>query len=133
MMHKWKTNDANMKKLILESETQNGDEEEVKTYSDTMLGDVKQKNDKVLGISWNQQTNSFKISFQEIVKCGEDLEVTRRNVLSILSSLFNPLGSISWALVVSRVLFPKICLEQKDWDKVVSAELIRRWKHSYKI
>ena len=31
VMHKWKTNDANMKKLILESETQNGDEEEVKT------------------------------------------------------------------------------------------------------
>ena len=113
MMHKRKTNDANLKKLILESETQNGDEEEVKTYVDTMLGDAKQKNDKVLGISWNQQTDSFKISFEEIVKCGEDLEVTKRNVLSILSSLFDPLGIISPALVVARVLFQKNVLGTK--------------------
>ena len=43
VMHKWRTNDANLKKLILESETENGDEEKVKTYADTMLGDAKQK------------------------------------------------------------------------------------------
>ena len=133
MIHKWKTNDANLKKLILESETQNGDEEEVKTYADTMPGDAKQKNDKVLGISWNQQTDSFKISFEEIMKSGEDLEVTKRNVLSILSSLFDPLGIISPALVVAKVLFQKLCLEQgigTRWCQLSSPE---DGKRGYKI
>ena len=64
-----------------------------------MLGSANQKDENKLGMIWCQQTDSFQFKFDETVKKGEDLEVTGRNVLSILSSLFDPLGISSPVLM----------------------------------
>ena len=125
-MHKWKTNDVKLRKMIEGSEAPVDDQEP--TFAQTQLGKVNQKDEKILGLIWNQNTDSFQFNLEDIADKGEKLEVTKRNVLSILSSLFNPLGIIGPVLVAAKVLFQKMCLETNEWDKVISEDLVRNWK-----
>ena len=125
-MHKWKTNDVKLRKMIKGSEAPVDDQEP--TFAQTQLGKVNQKDEKILGLIWKQDTDSFQFNLGDIVDKGEKLEVMKRNVLSILSSLFNPLGIIGPVLVAAKVLFQKMCLETNEWDKVISEDLVRNWK-----
>ena len=126
IMHKWKTNDVKLRKMIEGSEAPVDDQEP--TFAQTQLGKVNQKDEKILGLIWNENTDSFQFNLEDIADKGEKLEVTKRNILSILSSLFDPLGIIGPVLVAAKVLFQKMCLETNEWDKVVSEDLVRNWK-----
>ena len=59
---------------------------------------------------------------------GENLEVNKRNLLIVLSSLFDLLGILIFIMVVAKVLFQNMCLETKEWVKVVLDELVKGWK-----
>ena len=102
-MHKLKTNDIKLRKMIEGSEAPVDDQEP--TFPQTQLGKVNQKDERVLGLIWNQNTDSFQFNLEDIADKGEKLEDMKRYVLSILSSLFDPLGIIGPVLVAAKVLF----------------------------
>ena len=55
------------------------------------------------------------------------MEATKRNVLSLLASLFDPLGMVSPVTVGMKVLFQEICNSKFDWDEVLTGEIKRKW------
>ena len=50
------------------------------------------------------------------------MQATKRDLLSLLAVLFDPLGLISPMLVRMKMLFQTLCCEKWDWDKELEVE-----------
>ena len=84
-------------------------------------------NDKVetkrLGILWNKCDDMYVVEIEV-----KELEtVTKRLMLKILASIYDPLGIISPMLVEGKHLYREAINERKGCDKQVSKELRKNW------
>ena len=71
---------------------------------------------KVLGINWDIEKDLFEFDFDEIVQLAKDLKFTKRNLLKINATLFDPLGLISPITLQGKLLFKLLCIYKSDWD-----------------
>jgi hypothetical protein len=73
-------------------------------------------------VLWNLSDDTFeyKVSVKE-------MSPTRRNILRIVSSIFDPLGIVGPVLLPARKLFQECCKQKLDWDSELPAELLRIW------
>ena len=55
------------------------------------------------------------------------LEATKRNVLSLLASFFDPLGMVNPVTVGMKLLYQEICDSKFEWDEVLMGEIKRKW------
>ena len=85
------------------------------------------KGEKVLGVKWNCESDTFHLDLAQIAEKAESLEPTKRNVLSLLASLFDPLGLISQVTVSMKILFQEICSSKLDWDETLTGEIKGKW------
>ena len=60
------------------------------------------------------------------------LSPTKRNLLSVLASLFDPLGIISPVIVSAKILFQEVCKDKVDWDENFTEELLHKWEGWYR-
>ena len=65
------------------------------------------KGQKVLGLAWDCEEDTPRFNFQHISDKAKGLEATKRNVLSLLSSSFDPLGMVNPVTVGMKVLLKK--------------------------
>lgn len=82
-----------------------------------------QSESKALGLKWNIVDDV--VYFDICVEPSES--VTRRVILSIVSSMFDPLGLISPVLVIGRILFQKATRLKLSWDQLVTPDLGKLW------
>ena len=87
-----------------------------------------EENLKVLGIDWHKQNDSFIIDLNKIYEAGIELPTTKRNVLKIIASIYDPIGIISPVVVLFKILFQKISLLKCDWDSNLNPGLASKWK-----
>jgi hypothetical protein len=80
-------------------------------------------NSKALGVRWD--VSADELFFDMLV--DESKPVTRRNMLSIISSMFDPLGLVSPALIIGKVLFQNATRLKIGWDEGVPPDLKERW------
>ena len=82
---------------------------------------------KVFGLVWNQvgdylQIPSFKVNLDEF-------DITKRQVLSGISKLYDPLGLISPVTFLGKVFLQKLWSPNKlNWDEHLSSSLCDEWK-----
>ena len=80
----------------------------------------------LLGMKWDRDNDSFKFSVQD-----EMFEKpTRRNILSYLARIYDPLGIISPILLDVKNILQHCCKEKMGWDDEINSELseeIRQW------
>ena len=82
---------------------------------------------KVLGLNWKCVSDEFIFKFEALLRLAEGLEPTRRNLLKVTSSLFDPHGILSPVLVHMKVLFQTLCEENVDWDVALPEEARKQW------
>ena len=129
----WKTNDPGLREMISTCESKKttrevGRLEDKETSTKSKLepqGGT--KGEKVLGLAWDCENDTLHFNFQHIADKAKGLEATKRNVLSLLASLFDPLGMVSPVTVGMKVLFQEICNSKFDWDEVLTGEIKRKW------
>ena len=85
-------------------------------------GQEKRPKEKVLGLSWDKDTNKLCFDFAEILKDCDSEEVTKPIILSTAAKIFDPLGVFNPAVIALKVLFQKVCKEKTNWDSPVSEE-----------
>ena len=81
-----------------------------------------ERREQVLGIHWNFKSDQFVIEVQLNQK-----PFTRRGLLSLLSSIFDPLGFVAPVLTQ-----PKQCLrdlKDQEWDEEVSQKIKEQWQN----
>ena len=81
---------------------------------------------KVLGIKWNITSDEFCFDIRES-ECG-DTKITRRFMLSFISSMYDPLGLVSPIIVVGKLIFQDATRLRLSWDEEVPTSLVVRWK-----
>ena len=78
--------------------------------------------ERTLGMEWDIEHDSFR--FKISVK---EKPATRRGMLSIISSVFDPLGFVAPFILPAKVLLQMSC-HQLGWDDEISGENLARWK-----
>ena len=83
---------------------------------------------KVLGLNWDTTSDKFIFNFDNIFSTAVNLPVTKRNILKISSTFFDPLGIIIPITLPAKVLDRDIWLEKYSWDSEIRCNYIqKRW------
>ena len=138
-LRKWISNSPKLLELISEEKAiveESSSEskpvvEDTESYAKTTTGHLEKldmKNEhKVLGLNWNCLSDELIFRFEALLRLAGGLEPTRRNLLKVTSSLFDPLGIVSAILVPMKVLFQTLCEENVDWDAPLPEEARKQW------
>ena len=129
-MHKWKSNDDKFLEAIkLETKEVKESKDRETTYAKETLGvNINGEEDKVLGVKWNKVDDNLVYDFKETIERAEGLEPTKRNILSIIASVFDPLGLVSPILLSAKILLQELCKSNIGWDETPEEEIIQSWK-----
>ena len=133
VLRKWCTSDVTLQQFIDEKETEFNSHqpppyEDETSYTKYIFSSNSQpKYKRVLGINWDINSDEFLFEFSDIIALSESLKSTKRNILKIASSFFDPLGFISPMVIQVKVLFQVLCQEKIDWDVEVPEHITHRW------
>ena len=79
--------------------------------------------ERALGVQWFLKSDSFGFTIKMKTKPS-----TRRGILSMMSSIYDPLGFVAPFLLQAKKILQDLCREQKlNWDDQVPEEYLRRW------
>ncbi|KAF0751198.1 Uncharacterized protein FWK35_00016915, partial [Aphis craccivora] len=88
--------------------------------------ELENKMTKILGLLWCPERDVFKYKIE--ITALNDLPVTKRNILSQIASLFDPLGLVGPIVIRAKILMQKLWQLQCDWDKPVPIVIQKEWK-----
>jgi len=77
-----------------------------------------------LGIQWNSVTDCFYYSFD---KCLCARNMTKRQLLSQLASVFDPIGFLAPLTIRAKLIFQSLWKTKIDWDDEIPASLQIDW------
>lgn len=112
-LHKWCSNSTEfMQEFNLDSEITN--------YS----FDVEGCSNKVLGISWNPRQDYFSVSLPKDINI---YPITKRNVLSVIAQIYDPLGFVAPLVIIAKIFMQKLWLAKVQWDEPLTTLLKQEW------
>ena len=82
---------------------------------------------KLLGITWNSQSDEFLFGFSELIEYAQELTVTKQSLLKVTARIFDPLGLISPFVVKLKILFQTLCAESVAWDEPLQGGALDQW------
>ena len=77
-------------------------------------------------MAWSLESDTIHFNFDNIARKKENSEPTKRSLLSLLSSLSDPLGLISGIIVSMKILFQDVCKDKLGWDDVFGNDMKNR-------
>ncbi|KAL3987991.1 21S rRNA GM methyltransferase [Sarotherodon galilaeus] len=78
--------------------------------------------ERALGVQWCIESDSFR--FKIVMP---DRAPTWRNLLSIVSSVYDPLGILSPVTLQAKKILQELCRRKVGWDVIIPADLAHRW------
>ncbi|XP_071952433.1 uncharacterized protein [Antedon mediterranea] len=78
---------------------------------------------RALGVRWFVSEDSLGYTISPTTK-----PATRRGILSVVSSVFDPLGLVSPFILKAKLLMQELCRLGYDWDSTISIEYETRWQ-----
>lgn len=79
--------------------------------------------EKTLGLEWDVETDVFRCRF-----VGRSAAVTKRNILSVISGIFDPLGIVSPVVLLRRVIMQKLTASSGGWDDEIPSVMNDEWR-----
>ena len=79
----------------------------------------------VLGISWNSYTYNMNIVVGEKLIHKDSWRFTKHKVLSLVSSVFDPLGWVSPLTVRGKIFLQTLWKEKMGWDQTLNTEQVK--------
>ncbi|XP_068246869.1 uncharacterized protein [Palaemon carinicauda] len=99
--------------------------EDCSVESDKFNLDMESLMTRALGMLWDLKEDSFKFSVEL-----KDNPLTRRGLLSTISSLYDLLGLLSPIILPAKKLLQELCqIESLDWDERIPDKPAERWQH----
>ncbi|XP_044158322.1 uncharacterized protein LOC122944157 [Bufo gargarizans] len=93
------------------------------SVKDLDLGSDAPPMQRSLGLLWNIKVDTF--AFQ-VSTC--DKPFTKRGVLSVVNSIYDPLGFIAPVTIQGKMLLRQLTTDNIDWDTPLPIEKQRRWE-----
>ena len=79
--------------------------------------------ERALGVQWAIESDTF--GFRIVIK---DQPLTRRGILSTISSVYDPLGIAAPFLLVGKKILQDLCRTKLGWDDEICEEFRVRWE-----
>jgi hypothetical protein len=114
-LRKWASNDDEVLRNVPE-------EDRLSTFE---INSQETPSTKTLGVLWDAKADAF--SFQVKQPDANELP-TKRNVLSTIAALYDPLQFLSPFVLRAKVLMQEIWTAGIDWDDVLPDELRKQWE-----
>ena len=106
---------------VLESVPDEARAQDVRTLE---LGSGELLVERALGVQWAIESDTF--GFRIILK---DQSLTRRGILSTISSVYDPLGIAAPFLLVGKAILQDLCRTKLSWDEEIGEEYRVRWEN----
>ena len=113
-LHKFATNSAEVLESIVPDDRAKGMQS-----LDIFRGDTSIK--RALGLEWKIKLDCFQFSI--VMK---DRPLTRRGILSAITSLFDPLRLLSPVILTGKQILQDICSLQLNWDEQLPPDIVVR-------
>ena len=78
--------------------------------------------ERALGIEWNTESDSFAIKV-----AIKDRALTRRGILSMVSSIYDPLGFLSPFTLKAKQILQGLCKLKSGWDQIILEDFSNQW------
>jgi len=129
-LRKWTSNDQNLqsyfdkKELVLEK-----DGKDDQTYVESQFGcsEISECSKRVLGIEWDVVRDEFVCRLDEFSGKCRSITPTKRNVLSVAASIYDPLGFLAPITARIKTIFQMICKDGQSWDDEIPKDIMRVW------
>ena len=81
-----------------------------------------------LGLKWNVEEDAFiwEVDDRTLVQTQQKAS-TRRGILSVVSSLFDPLGMIAPFIMKAKLLLQELCRKKLEWDEEIEELEGKQW------
>ena len=79
---------------------------------------------KILGYKWDKENDSIDI---QVPNQTNSEIITKRSILSMLGSIYDPLGLMSQTLAEGKSIYREACEESSQWNKEVSPSVKKDW------
>ncbi|XP_068759671.1 uncharacterized protein [Montipora capricornis] len=79
--------------------------------------------ERALGVQWCISSDTFRFSI-----AIEDRPATRRGILSVVSSVYDPLGFVAPFILPAKILLQDLCKKKLDCDEKIPEEDFSCWK-----
>ena len=112
--HKWHLNIP-----LLENDNANKEQTYAKQLFSSNSGHT-----KILGLGWNKTTDKMNIEIRQF----NERQITKRNILSYIASIYDPLGLISSNHVMGKLIYRGLCDLKIPWDEETPDILKRKFK-----
>ncbi|KAK7938715.1 hypothetical protein WMY93_002041 [Mugilogobius chulae] len=97
-------------------------EERAKEVKDLDLDNDALPVERALGVQWCVQSDSFK--FKITLK---NRPLTRRGILSVISSVYDPLGFLAPIILTAKKFVQDLCRRRLGWDDPLPPSVVRDW------
>lgn len=91
-----------------------------------LLGEHTQN--KTLGLGWDNASDELYFT-TKIDQLSNTSHLNKRIMLSIISQIYDPLGLLSPAVIISKIILQKLWLSKIDWDTAVSRDIAVTWQN----
>ena len=118
LLRKWKTNNLELRNLINHNSLGNED--------------TVNKVEKVLGIPWDSDEDILVYDFKTIMKDAHKSKPTKRNLLKIISSFYDPIGLIQPILISLKILLQEAHRLKLGWDDEFCGEIKEAWERNFR-
>ena len=100
------------------------EEERAKTIKNVSLDQIEDSLpvERALGVRWNIQSDCFE--FKSAVK---DKPLTKRGLLSVISSIYDPLGFVSAFILPAKRILQQFCRLKLGWDQQLPNTEMEQW------
>ena len=79
----------------------------------------------VLGLGWEPHTDMLRITTREKITNIASCKLTKRKVLSLISSVFDPLGLLSPLGIKEKIFIQTLSKDKMSWDQPLSQEQVK--------
>ncbi|GFU30968.1 DUF1758 domain-containing protein [Trichonephila clavipes] len=77
----------------------------------------------VLGLSWDVVSDELSCKLPSNLDCSQERPITKRVLLSVINSVYDPIGFRAPALLLLKLLMQKAWRKKIGWDEVLPVEL----------
>lgn len=82
------------------------------------------KESTVLGLNWSPKSDTLRF----LTTIDADSKITKRNILSTSSKLFDPLGLLSATTIIPKILLQRLWLLKNGWDDPIPNKIAAEWQ-----
>ena len=137
-LRKWHSNSSELLKKIASAEEKESRKsvenpqisEEDETFASTTIGKnvlLANTTQKILGLNWDSKEDTIVYNFSALAKLHNGEPMTKRNVLSLIAKIFDPLGLITPITTMLKVFMQKLFEIKLDWDEPLPKTLQSEW------